>query len=177
MPITYDRIVQVVVAAAVAFGLRFLLFGTPLGARMRAVVDDRELARLNGVRSRVVARFSWMIGFALAALGGVLFAGGQNLNAIVLTLLVLNAYGAAMVGRLTSLPMTFVGALLLGLCQELTNVVVAVARRATRSPSSRLAIPGLFLVVAVLLVPVVPAVGRAGRRPRRAGGARRCAGR
>ena len=35
----------------VAFGLRFLLFGTPLGARMRAVVDDRELARLNGVRS------------------------------------------------------------------------------------------------------------------------------
>ena len=48
---------------AVAFGLRFLLFGTPLGARMRAVVDDRELARLNGVRSVVVARFSWMIGF------------------------------------------------------------------------------------------------------------------
>src|SRR5687767_7316990 len=31
VPITYDRIAQVVVAALVAFGLRFLLFGTPIG--------------------------------------------------------------------------------------------------------------------------------------------------
>ena len=93
-----------------------------------------------------------MIGFCLAALGGVLFAGGQNLNAIVLTLLVLNAYGAAMVGRLTNLPMTFVGALVLGLCQELTNV-------SWLWPDGdaflrlRLAVPGIFLVLAVLFVP------------------------
>ena len=152
VPITYDRIAMVIIALAVAFGLRGLLFGTPLGARMRAVVDDRELARLNGVRSVMIARCSWMIGFMLAALGGVLFAGGENLNAIVLTLLVLNAYGAAMVGRLTNLPMTFVGALFLGLLQELTNV-------SWLWPSTdlflrlRLAIPGLFLVAAVLLVP------------------------
>ena len=127
-------------------------FGTALGARMRSVVDDPELARLNGVRSVAVARCSWMIGFGLAALAGVLFSAGTNLNAIVLTLLVLNAYGAAMVGRLTSLPMTFLGALLLGLCQELTNV-------SWLWPDGevflrvRLAIPGLFLVLAVLLVP------------------------
>jgi branched-chain amino acid transport system permease protein len=152
VPISYDRIAQVGVAAAVAFGLRFLLFGTPLGARMRAVVDDPDLARLSGVRSANVARASWMIGFSLAALGGVLFAGGENLNAIVLTLLVLNAYGAAMIGRLTSLPMTFVGALLLGLCQELTNVTWLWPEGDVFA-RIQLAIPGLFLVVAVLLVP------------------------
>jgi branched-chain amino acid transport system permease protein len=152
VPISYDRIAQVVVAGAVAFGLRFLLFGTPLGARMRAVVDDRELARLNGVRSATVARLSWMIGFCLAALGGVLFAGGQNLNAIVLTLLVLNAYGAAMVGRLTNLPMTFLGALALGLVQELTNVTWLWPEGEVFL-RLRLAVPGIFLVLAVLLVP------------------------
>lgn len=152
VPISYDRIAQAVLAIAVAFGLRFLLFGTPLGARMRSVVDDPELASLNGVRSTAMGRISWMIGFSLAGLGGVLFAGGQNLNAFVLTLLVLNAYGAAMVGRLTSLPMTFAGALLLGLIQELTNV-------SWLWPSSdfflrlQLAIPGIFLIVAVLFVP------------------------
>jgi branched-chain amino acid transport system permease protein len=154
VPITYDRIFQVVVAVIVAFGLRSLLFGTRLGAHLRAVVDDDELARLNGVQSASAARFSWIIGFVLAGMGGVLFAGGQNLSAIVLTLLVLNAYGAAMIGRLTSLPMTFVGALLLGLCEELTNV-------SWLWPSGdvftrlRLAIPGIFLVIAVLLVPSV----------------------
>jgi branched-chain amino acid transport system permease protein len=159
VPITYDRMFQVVVAAAVAFGLRGLLFRTTLGARMRAVVDDGELARLNGVRSRSIARMSWMIGFCLAGLGGVLFAGGQNLNAIVLTLLVLNAYGAAMVGRLTSLPMTFVGALLLGLIQELTNVTWLAEFFEGLLPGEgtftrvQLAIPGIFLVVAMLLVP------------------------
>ena len=152
VPITYDHIAQVVIAVGVAFGLRFLLFRTPLGARLRAVVDDRDLAGLDGVRPVAVARVSWAIGFCLAALGGVLFAGGQNLDAIVLILLVLNAYGAAMIGRLTSLPMTVVGALLLGLCEQLTNV-------SWLWPSGdmflrvRLAIPGLFLIVAVLLVP------------------------
>ncbi len=70
----------------------------------------------------------------------------------MLTLLVLNAYGAAMIGRLTSLPMTFVGALILGLCQELPNV-------SWLWPDGdvflrlRLAIPGIFLVLAVLFVP------------------------
>lgn len=152
VPITYDRIAQVVIAVLVAFGLRFLLFGTPIGARMRAVVDDPELARLNGVRSATIARCSWMIGFGLAALGGVLFSAGTNLNAIVLTLLVLNAYGAAMVGRLTSLPMTFAGALVLGLCQELPNVSWLWPDGDVFS-RVRLAIPGLFLVLAVLLVP------------------------
>jgi branched-chain amino acid transport system permease protein len=119
---------------------------------MRAVVDDQELAGLNGVRSLFVARFSWMIGFGLAGLGGVLFAGGHNLNAIVLTLLVLNAYGAAMVGRLTSLPMTFVGALFLGLFGELTNVTWLYPDGEVWA-RVRLAIPGIFLVIAVLLIP------------------------
>lgn len=152
VPISYDRIAQVGVAIAVAFGLRVLLFNTPLGARMRAVVDDRELSSLDGVRAVFVARFSWMIGFVLAALGGVLFSGGQNLSAIVLTLLVLNAYGAAMIGRLTSFPMTIVGALALGLIQELTNVSWLYPDGAFFL-RLRLAIPGLFLIVAVLLVP------------------------
>lgn len=152
VPVSYDRMAQAAVAVAVAFGLRFLMFSTPLGARMRAVVDDRELARLNGVRSAFVARCSWMIGFVLAALGGVMFAGGQNLNAIVLTLLVLNTYGAAMVGRLTSLPMTFAGAMALGLVQELTNVSW-LWPDGEQFAKLRLALPGIFLVVAVLLIP------------------------
>ena len=164
VPISWDQIAQVLVAVAVAFGLRVLLFGTGLGARMRGVVDDPELARLHGVEPVTVARIGWVIGFVLAALGGVLFASGQNLNAIVLTLLVLNAYGAAMVGRLTSLPLTFAGALLLGLCQQLTNV-------SWLWPSGefflrlQLAIPGAFLILAVLLIPssrlaVGSAIGR-----------------
>jgi branched-chain amino acid transport system permease protein len=56
VPISWDQLFQVVVAVAVAFGLRFLLFSTLLGSRMRAVVDDGELADLHGVQSRQVSR-------------------------------------------------------------------------------------------------------------------------
>ena len=41
-----------------------------------------------------------------------------SLEALTLTLLVVNAYAAAVVGRLRSLPLTFAGALALGLAQS-----------------------------------------------------------
>jgi branched-chain amino acid transport system permease protein len=57
-----------------------------------------------------------------------------------------------MVGRLTSLPMTFAGALALGLVQELTNVTW-LWPEGDLFLRIRLALPGLFLIAAVLLVP------------------------
>ncbi len=83
---------------------------------MRAVVDDRPLLELNGVRPDRVSLVSWMIGVSLSALAGILitpFQGG-SLSSTLLTLLVINAFAAAMFGRLRNLPMTFVGAVVLG---------------------------------------------------------------
>ncbi len=97
-----------------AIGLRILLYRTRLGVAMRGVVDDRSLAQLNGTRTSMVARSSWAIGTSLAALGGVLIASSAGLSATVLSLLIVNAYGAAVFGRLRSLPMTFLGAVVLG---------------------------------------------------------------
>jgi branched-chain amino acid transport system permease protein len=111
----------VIIAAAVltALGLRFLLFNTRAGVTMRAVVDDRELTLLNGGQPGRSAMTSWAVGAMLAAVAGILFASTQgSLSQVPLTLLVVNAYGAALFGRLKSLPMTFAGALALGLAQS-----------------------------------------------------------
>ena len=106
----------IVAAILVAVFLRFLLFGTRTGIAMRAVVDDRPLAQLTGSRPDRSAMLAWAIGTSLAALSGILLAGSQGvLKHLDLTLLVINAYAAAMIGRLRSLPLTFVGALILGL--------------------------------------------------------------
>lgn len=86
---------------------------------IHAVVDDRNLVRLNGAKPHRLAMFSWALGFSLAAVSGVLVAPERGLNQVQLTLLVVNAYAAAVVGRLRSLPMTFVGALVLGIGQSL----------------------------------------------------------
>ncbi|MCU1353988.1 MAG: branched-chain amino acid ABC-type transport system, permease component [Acidimicrobiales bacterium] len=120
--VTYHQIIVFVVAVAVAVGLRLFLYRTRTGIAMRGVVDNRELAALNGASPDRVSAMSWALGAGLAGLAGVLIAPTFiSLDQIQLTLLVINAYAAAMVGRLRSLPLTVVGALLLGLAAELVR--------------------------------------------------------
>ena len=102
-------------SAVVAGSLWVLLTRTRLGIAMRAVVDDRNLARLNGENPDVASVAGWVVGSMLAALAGVLIAPILALDVARLTLLVINAYAVAIVGRLRSLPLTALGAVILGL--------------------------------------------------------------
>src|SRR5207237_10224981 len=97
------------VAAIVAGLLRLLFTRTQIGIAMRAVVDDPELASLTGADPDRVRAVSWALGASLAGLAGILLAPLISLHIILLTLLVINGYAAAMVRRLGSLPLTFVG--------------------------------------------------------------------
>ncbi len=115
--ITYHQAITIATAVVVAIGLRFLLYRTRIGVSMRANVDDRNLALLNGARPDRVGLYSWAIGASLAAIGGILIAPSLSLDPGSLSLLIVNAYAAAIFGRLRSLPMTFVGAIVLGLTE------------------------------------------------------------
>lgn len=115
--ITYHQAITIAVAVAVALGLRFLLYRTRIGVAMRANVDDRSLALLNGARPDRIALLSWAIGASLAAVGGILIAPSLSLESGSLSLLIVNAYAAAIFGRLRSLPLTFLGAIVVGLTE------------------------------------------------------------
>ena len=58
------------------------------------------LAALNGARPERSAMLAWALGCSLAALSGILIAPTLSLSAVPLTLLIVNAYGAAVFGRL-----------------------------------------------------------------------------
>lgn len=114
--LTYQQLIVVAAAVLAAAGIRLFFMYTRAGIATRAVVDDRELAALTGATPARFAQLGWSLGCGLAALAGILIAPQYGaLNVTQLTLLVVNGYAAAMVGRLKSLPMTFVGAILLGL--------------------------------------------------------------
>lgn len=115
LSVTYNQIVVIVVALAVAGGLRLLFSKTRIGIAMRGVVDDPDLAAMAGCSPVRIQMLSWALGSSLAALAGILLAPLVNLEILTLTLLVINGYAAALVGRLSSLPMTALGALMLGL--------------------------------------------------------------
>lgn len=119
--VTYHQLIVLATAVVVAIALRLVLYKTRIGVAMRAVVDNRDLAALNGAAPSRVSGFAWALGFTLAGVAGVLIAPILALDQTQLTLLVITAYAAAMVGRLRSLPLTALGALILALARELVN--------------------------------------------------------
>lgn len=148
--VSYHQIVTVVVAVAVAIGLRLVLYQTRMGVVMRAVVDDRSLGRLNGVSTVGVQQRSWMLSTVLAAVGGILVASTAGLNAVVLSLLIVNAYAAAIFGRLRSLPLTFLGALVVGLTD---GYLQGYLPQSENLAGLRLASPMIILFLALLVIP------------------------
>ena len=160
--VTWDKAAFFVLAVTMAFALRALLFRTRTGTAMRAVVDNPGLASLAGASTSRIARVSWITGSVLAALAGVLVAGGTGLEPINLTFAIVAAYGAAVVGGLRSLPLTFAGAVLLGLLRNYALFALPDGNGWLRLGT---ALPGLFLFAALLFLPEarLPAGRAAGR--------------
>lgn len=148
--VTWHQVVTVVLGGVVAAGLWFLLTRTRTGIAMRAVVDDRDLTSLAGANPGRVAMLSWAIGSSLAALGGILIAPVLQLQVVALTFLVINAYAAAMAGRLKSLPLTFAGAFALGLTEAYVTGYVSLEGF---WQGLRPSLPTLFLFAILLLLP------------------------
>lgn len=113
--IPWHRLITIFTAIGLAIGLSLLLFKSRLGVAMRAVVDNRELAALNGVRPGLVSSSAWAIGCSLAALGGILIAPSINLDPTNLNIIIITAFAAAAFGALRNLPLVIVGALIIGL--------------------------------------------------------------
>jgi branched-chain amino acid transport system permease protein len=151
--IPYQELITIALAAFVALSLRFLFFRTRIGVAMRGVVDDRPLMALNGGYPYRLNALSWAIGASLGALGGILQSGSAGgLQVLDLTFLVVNAFAAALLGRLRSLPLTFAGALALGLLVEyVTGYVTLNGWMSNLKP----VLPTFFLFAILLIIPPV----------------------
>lgn len=151
--IPWHYVISFAIAIAIAAGIRLIFVRTRSGVAMRAVVDDPDLLQLNGGRPERLAMLSWAGGAFLAALAGILIQPmiGSAMSASQLTLLVIDAFAAAMFGRLRSLPRTFVGALVIGL--STTYVVAYFPANWTWSSAFRQSLPMIFLFIVLIVLP------------------------
>jgi branched-subunit amino acid ABC-type transport system permease component len=125
-----DQLITIGLAVLALAGLGALFRQTRLGLEMRAVVDNGPLLDLaGGVPARVRA-LSWMLGASFAGLSGLLLAPTVGLDAVLLTLLVVQAFGAAAVGRFDNVRLAFWGGVAIGVGQYLL-----------RAPAVRGAVP------------------------------------
>jgi branched-chain amino acid transport system permease protein len=148
--VTTHQVITIAVTAVLAGIFWYLLNKTRLGVAMRAVVDDRNLAALNGASPARISMFSWAMGASLAAVAGILIAPVLNLEILNLTLIVVVAYAAAVLGQLKSLPRTFAGAMILGLSTAYLELPFL---HTDKIPGLRGALPTLMLFIVLLILP------------------------
>jgi len=111
-----------VVSVAFAAMMRF----TPFGLSIRAAVDSPRVAAIAGINPQRITAASWMIGTMLAGLAGVLLSPILGLGVFQFTQLLVVSLAAMVVGRLSSIPLAFGGALLIGLMQGLSPKILEV---------------------------------------------------
>jgi ABC-type branched-subunit amino acid transport system ATPase component/branched-subunit amino acid ABC-type transport system permease component len=164
--VQYSDIVTVSIAVAVTALLYVFFRVSRAGVAMRAIVDDPSLLDLAGTNPVRVRRASWMIGVALASVSGVLFAALLPLDPALLTLLVVQAFGAAALGGFTSVPLSFAGGLGIGVLASLCTKWFTTGLLSSVSP----AVPFIVLFVALLVFPKRYLVESSRIVPRRAAG-------
>jgi branched-chain amino acid transport system permease protein len=106
------------VALACTGSLQWLFGHTRLGRAFRAVSDDREIAELMGLDARKVYALATGIAFVLIAVAGMLQAMRTTISPSDGPLLLLFAFEAVVIGGMGSFWGTFLGAMLLGVTQQ-----------------------------------------------------------
>ena len=113
------ELVIYITTAVVMVGLTFLIKFTRIGKAMRATAQDKDMAMLVGVDVNKVISFTFLVGSATAALGGVLIAShtGQ-INYYIGCIAGIKAFVAAVLGGIGSMPGAVLGSMVLGMSES-----------------------------------------------------------
>ena len=118
---------------AIAVVVMALLFAflslTRTGKAMRAVADNPMLAAIKGINADMVARLVSFIAMGLAGLGGMLIGLDTTIDPLLGFKTILSVFAAAVVGGLGSIPGAVVGALVVGVGEELSLLALSPAYR------------------------------------------------
>ncbi|MGA9523825.1 MAG: branched-chain amino acid ABC transporter permease, partial [Myxococcaceae bacterium] len=113
------QVISFAIAIGLTLALQFLVFKTRFGRAMRAVSFDHRVAGLMGIPVDRVIAVTFMIGSALAAGAGLLYAMKDTVVQPLMGLFVgLKAFVAAVIGGIGHVPGAVIGGLLLGLVEE-----------------------------------------------------------
>ncbi len=143
--LTLTRIIAIILAIAMVVAITLLLNRTRLGLDMRALANDRDLSAVLGVRILYTETAAWIITGIFSGLAGLLLADLVRLQGTFLTLLVIPAIAAAILGQLQSLWQTAVAGILIGIAEAVLTPIAWI------SPY-RAAAPFIIALVAVTIL-------------------------
>jgi branched-subunit amino acid ABC-type transport system permease component len=147
-----NEIATVVLTVVSVVALTLLFRYSAIGLKMRAVVESPRMTELNGINADRVGSFAWMLSSFFAGLAGVLLAPlfAQVEPNSFFTLLVA-ALAAAAFGKMSSIPLTFLGGILLGVAQQ--TLAGTLPRDSILATGLRPSLPFIALILLLLFWP------------------------
>ena len=116
--ITNQNLLIIVVALVVMLALEFIVHRTRIGKAMRATSYNLSVAKLMGINTDFVIAFTFALGSALAAAGGVMVALAiPRIDPLMGLMTGLKAFVAAVLGGIGNIPGAMVGGLVIGLME------------------------------------------------------------
>jgi len=126
--------------------LYLIMQHTRIGMRIRAVSQDRAIARLMGIRPNIVFAFTFFIATAIGSMGAIFFASHAGVVRFDFGIqLGLIGFSAAVIGGLGSMPGAILGSMLIAAIETFVQATLA------DGASYRLVLV-FVLVIAVLVV-------------------------
>lgn len=151
--LTVSNIQLVVLGLTVALlvGLRFIVMKSKMGLAMRALSLNPTAAALMGVNTNVVISFTFALGSALAAAGGIFYALlYQAIDPFMGVLPGIKAFVAAVLGGIGNIPGAALGGVLIGVLETL---VVGYSSQFGIPPGFRDAVAFVILILILLFRP------------------------
>ena len=143
--VTTTDIIALAVGIAITVGTTLFLRYSKLGTAMRAMANDREITATLGVPVRRVEASAWFGCGIVAGLSGILLADLVALDATTLTFLVISSLAAALIARLSSVWVTFVAAIVIGVVDAGVTPITSLTNYRDMTPFVLAAIALLFL--------------------------------
>jgi branched-chain amino acid transport system permease protein len=149
--ISKPQIMIFAVSIALMLLLQWIIYRTKIGTAMRAVSFNLNSAKLMGINTNVVISFTFALGSALAAAGGVLTAQyNPSIDPLMGIITGLKAFVAAVLGGIGNIPGAVLGGLLIGVAE---TMVVAYGGNIGIESSYRDAVAFAILILVLLLRP------------------------
>lgn len=115
--ISQVTVVIVILALAVALAAKLVLGKTSIGVKLRAIADRPVAAELLGVPVKLLAIGVWAVTGLIVGIAVAIVAPTQTSDAMSLSMLVISASAAALLGGFKRLDLALIGGLLLGMAQ------------------------------------------------------------
>jgi branched-chain amino acid transport system permease protein len=115
------HIIIILASLTIAAALHWFLSSSRMGKAMRAMSDDADLARISGIDTEWVVRWTWLIGGGLAAAAGVFAGINSKLHPNIGWDLLLPLFAAAILGGIGRPYGAIVGGIAIGIAQEIAT--------------------------------------------------------